>query len=307
MRDPLNCGKCGRSCESGTCLLGNCTPIVLAESQQFPQYCSIVVGATHVYWTTKYGVMSATLGANWQVKMIAPSQATPRGLAIYGLNSDLFWGDEAGSINHVSGSGGAVARLFTDAMLRPTRLVADPDSNNIYFTDLPADVDKSSIMQVSRQGGTPTVLAPQARVSALTLDATSLYWINFSTTGVLMTMPRAGGTPRMLSAALDSHAVAVFNGEVFWNDGRQLMKSSTAGGGATMLARTADILDIVVARNSVYWVDGASVWRVPTAGGEAEQLASSQNGACALALNENADALHWLNSRDGTVMRRGLY
>ncbi|HEX8794314.1 MAG TPA: hypothetical protein VF765_25395, partial [Polyangiaceae bacterium] len=156
----------------------------------------------------------------------------------------------------------------------PTTIAVD--SSGVYFTDY----DLGVIVRVS--GGTQTVVASSLDSPFdVTLDATSLYWIDTSGLSI-MQMPKAGGTP--VTVAVPGgyiSGIAVDSSSVYWTDpsSATVEKAPLGGGAVTTLFSSAAPGDIAVDATSVYWAWQSGVSMGPLGGGTQTTLAGASQPA----------------------------
>jgi hypothetical protein len=93
-----------------------------------------------------------------------------------------------------------------------------------------------------------------ASSEALVIDATSLYWIDFSAKAV-MKAPRAGGSAQTLTTGANGEGIAVNATDVFWIDSDQIKRVSIGGGPSAMVAASngGQYGSIAVDREHVYF------------------------------------------------------
>jgi hypothetical protein len=143
-----------------------------------------------------------------------------------------------------------------------TGLAFAVDAANVYLASAMAPV--GGIVKVPIAGGTPVTLAPLEADVAITVDATSVYWIGAEAggSGALKKVPIAGGATTTLASQLPStptgSQLAVDDANVYWTN-------TPFGDGGPPTSCT--------------------VMRVPIAGGAPTTLAANRSPMTGLALN----------------------
>jgi hypothetical protein len=137
-----NCGRCGRDCEYGQCVDGDCMPYVLVSDQQPVQ---LALDHAFLYWTNAgnngsvYRI-SRTPGAG--ATLLVSGQANPSG--IVATLDKIYWLDQgtADQSGRITGSDGFVmssaldgtgVRLVGSSFKRPSSLVID--SGRVYVAE----------------------------------------------------------------------------------------------------------------------------------------------------------------------------
>jgi hypothetical protein len=166
------------------------------------------------------------------------------------------------------------------------------DASNVYWVNSISD----TVMSVPIAGGTPVTIAAEtkertrvARIYAIAVDSTSVYWTSGSNAGfgAVEKAPIGGGTPVTLATGWEmasmtsdpnalSHAIsqspsmgiAVDATAIYWTNvgaGRSgtVMTVGLAGGTATTLASDQDgPTAIVVDAGNIYWANRSAVMRL---------------------------------------------
>jgi len=207
-----------------------------------------------------------------------------------------------GKVMRVAFSGGAPETLASDLRL-PTDIAVD--AHNVYWID-----DFSNeVLSVPSSGGDPISVARTHEVSALTIDATSAYWLDVDgakRTSTVKKAPLAGGAAiELASAQLYTGGLAVDSTSVYWIDLDQplgtvrVMKVPLEGGPATTLLSMASYSPneagtLAVDETSAYFVGGADgVLKIPLAGGTPTLLTSGSSGALVPSVAIDATNVYW--------------
>ena len=106
-------------------------------------------------------------------------------------------------------------------------------AGNVYWTNDTAN----TVMTVASGGGVATTLASmQASAAGIEVDATSVYWTDFS--GTVMRVPVGGGAATTLATGQRPSSICVDAANVYWTDFGlgTLMKIPLGGGAVTTLA-----------------------------------------------------------------------
>jgi hypothetical protein len=141
----------------------------------------IAIDATRVYWTApREGTVSGILLDGGAPQILATGEPDPNGVAVD--SRAIYWTnftvDGGGTVRSMPLSGGDAATLAFGGS--PAIIVVDPIS--VYRSDY----DGQAIMKVPLDGGRPTTLARgQWAAAAMTVDATSVYWLS-NTDGTVM-------------------------------------------------------------------------------------------------------------------------
>jgi hypothetical protein len=198
-----------------------------------------------------------------------------------------FPSDDGGVPNGSIGKapiGGGPPTVLSNA-INPSRIAVS--GGTVFYLAATADAppDHASVLSVSTDGGTPTVLVPgdpngQSVIIALTVDGANVYY--GTNDGAIFQIPRSGGTPKMLVAGSgldDAGALRI------------------DGGLASPLAR-----QMAVDADRVYFRIAGQVNAVPIGGGTVTTLATSiRQDYCTDGLAVDGSYVYW--SHHGDVMK----
>jgi hypothetical protein len=324
--DPLNCGRCGHSCQGGLCAAGVCQPVTIAISQEEP--IGIAVNDAGLFWATWGGdtILQLPLplsgSAPYAPNAIASAQKYPTGIAIGG--SIVCWTNENSAGSVVDIVPGAAAPLTLASSL-PDPFGIATDGATIYWSNLGYPTNGGSVVEVPVGGGNVTTLASGLdNPRGVAIDATSVYWAEAGAdasgdaNGAMRSVPRSGGPPATLASnQLSPVAVAVDATRAYWanagsgagsSDGAILAVPLGGGTPTTLAAGQASPAALAVDSSGVYWSTlGASgngngaILVAPLGGGSPRVLALAQAGPRAIAVD--ATAVYWTNFNGGDVMK----
>ncbi len=149
----------------------------------------------------------------------------------------------------------------------------------------------------------PSVFADQQQGALFTVsDGTNLYWTNNvgSSGGEVMSMPIAGGSPKILAKGTGPRRLRVFNGNIYWadTDSESIRSVPTGGGDVTILASGQNKpMGLFISGDYIYWTNAGiglpdgSIMRIALAGGTPEVLAKDLNMPMGLVVVN--DTIYW--------------
>jgi len=254
--DPHNCGACGRDCQGGACVAGECQPLVLAASRAAPQDLAVAHG--FVYWVEQGTAANLALdGKVMQVPVAGcPSQGAdcPKTLAQ----------------DQVSPGGVAV------------------DQNALYWlehSDGQTTVGTGRVWQLPLPETTPVVFASgQDRPRKVAIEAQRLFWV---TSSEMRGKYLVGGTGDGLTLADNQPSpveITVHGTRVYWTNygtsdySGSVMKSELTGAHLETLAdKQQQPRGIAAGPTFVYWANAGNgtIMRVDPQSPSPEAVASS--------------------------------
>jgi hypothetical protein len=234
----------------------------VASGQVSPSY--LAVDSVNAYWitspgsTTAGGVVQAPL-AGGSVTTLAAAQALPDGLAIDATHVYWIHGGGIGTVSRVPIGGGAAATVVSNLK---SPAILSVDSTSACWTTLPySGMSEYTVQTTLLAGGSVTTLGTGSSIAGCALDASSVYWTDW--TGVVVKVPKGGGSQTVLASGQTKPlAPAVDGGTVYWtNSGANgaVMSVLTTGGTPTTLAATQnDPRQIAVSANAIFWRNAGS-------------------------------------------------
>jgi hypothetical protein len=187
-------------------------------------------------------------------------------------------------------------------------------------------VDAHGTIRAMPSGGataSANVIHPSSFPKAIAIDATRVYWVEFSgEVRAASVAPGAGDVPTTLGSG--ASVLAVGGGFVYWLAGQDVMTVPKAGGQPTTVASDPgwNVTTLVADASAVYWMTDYSnqgscaevsdewalppncdpaVWMATAGGGSSNQVLGGDAGPAAIALD--ASFLYWVDDSDGGIHR----
>jgi hypothetical protein len=205
----------------------------------------IAVDATHVYYASGSTVSKVPIGGGPSV-LLASSQNQSWSIAIDA--TDVYWVNRLPcSVSRVPKAGGAVTVLANPGGVCQSGMAID--AGNVYWASL------TDVMSVPKAGGATTTLATNQNPGGIAADGTSVYWTTGDK--VVRAPVGGGTPVTLSSMQSNAMAITVDAGSVYWIDyGRgNVMKVAKGGGTPFMLASIQSSPSaIVVDATRAYWV-----------------------------------------------------
>jgi hypothetical protein len=211
---------------------------ILSTVERLPQNGALGIGGLSIVGSNLFFTRSHDNVTGGQIMRVSTDGGAPTsvvsGQSAIGLFADannLIWLGSNNTVKKATLSGGSITTLASNQSL----LIGNPtaDSNNVYYRQRVNQTGASQrIMKVSRNGGTPVLLATDNVTSELSSDGTSVYWSAITATGGRVAKVSVnGGTVRVLAttgggALVRRNSTLYFTDNVF-NDVRTV---PTAGG-----------------------------------------------------------------------------
>ena len=214
----------------------------------------IAVGSGNVYWTGGSGVRAVPVAGG--TSTLVSSKASYH-LAIDSMNAYWTSYGPAGVVTKAPLLGGKSTKLAT----APYATDVAVDSESVYFTS------NAGVFKVPIAGGVTTTLWPGGAGGAnlLAIDDSSVYW-TASERGV-MKVAKVGGAPITLATSREPQAIAVDASNVYWTDWSScgvscvtpestIMKVPIDGGTTITLVAKQNLPDAIAVDDfGVYWLD----------------------------------------------------
>jgi hypothetical protein len=179
------------------------------------------------------------------------------------------------------------------------------DGTDAYLTQESAGF----VTRVPLDGAISIELAPQEAPAGIALDATSVYWTDFTSNGDVVMLGKHSAAAAVTLASGQSYpgAVAVDATTAYWTNsangapgmGSVAKVPLTGGTPVTLASGRNNPAGIAVDAANVYWTDfgtngtDGAVLEVPLAGGKVATLAGAQAGPQAIAVD--AKSVYWTN------------
>jgi hypothetical protein len=177
---------------------------------------------------------------------------------------------------------GSPATELTTGQYLPSAIAVD--ATDAYFTT------PTAVMKVPVTGGPAVVASPgkDASFAGIVVDATNVYWTNYSNGGSTMFLPKAGGP----ATAVDTggaypSGIVVQGGSIYWAlfGSDEIKTAPIAGGPATVFAsgQNAPRTGLAADSTHLYWITEGDIpnrlVKAPLAGGPPVVVAVSPSDA----------------------------
>jgi hypothetical protein len=320
--DPLNCGRCARSCAGGKCTLGICQPVVLAQHLANPG--PLAVDKDGLFWMNSDGNvqtcplagctmpidLSYTTGVTFAAAngKIFVDQEDPNDEA--GQTTDLGAGrfvycPDTGCPADGTGPGTPVNQLVAP---HPGFNVADHlivSGNALFWTDY-TGVESCPLAGCL----VPTRLATVQNPQSLAVSADQIYW-GVQQSGIYA-CPRAGCGGQMVKTIADGDPVYIWADatNLTWSDATasSIYTCPLAGcSKPTVLARVAQTVALVTDGTTAYWATAVgSIFSCPLSGCGQNPTPLTAGIASPADLVVYGNGLYWIDqgeaNADGRVM-----
>jgi hypothetical protein len=243
----------GQWCCAGAC--GTCA-IALATGQTGAD--TISVDATNVYWGITGAVMMVPKAGGTPTTLAGSTtsagvQTSVGGIALNSMTPPtVYWTNQVSGGSVVSMViGGTATTIVSGACSGAGAITIDTD--NVYWGC------SSSVMKAALSGANPTTLASGSGASGLVVDATDVYWTNYSGGSVMKASTGATGGAGITLQTIGNMPTGIAGDalNVYVSDGNQVLKVPKSGGSAVTLNNSAGLgpLGIAVDASGVYWAN----------------------------------------------------
>jgi hypothetical protein len=288
-------------------LVGACTttprgpePTVVADDQT--NALSISANANGVYWvdddvenvidvaidvtpSVQGRIMHAPL-AGGPADVIADAQPCPT--AVYAEPDAVYWARCDGAVLTAASGGSPTMLLPAGEISNITPIALATTKDYVYVLSAATSESAGAIIRVYKQPNVAPDVAAMGLTgpSALAVDETNLYWIDWMEGSVYQRAAAVGleTPPTLLATAPDATSIALDASHVYWtddggSDGEHQIHNTTIGGGAVFDYDTGggSVVGIAVDSGSVYWVSAGDslIERTPLVGGPIETVATT--------------------------------
>lgn len=264
-----NCGRCGHSCLGGSCVGGQCQPLVLAANEY--EIDGIVIDSSYVYWTSysKQHVMRCALpscagGPQELAKTVGPAI----GVAVDASHvywSD--WGQTSGTVDKCDPSNCAASTAnIASGQQKPNDVIVT--NTNAYWGSYQGGYVRSCSLGCTGSNGQP-VASGQSQMVNLVLADSALYWITgyLATNGAINYCPLSGcnatSPPSLVAGIGKPSGLAADSNNIYWSSQstQQILECNLpdcSNGPAALAAGQAGVNAIAVDASGLYWTLGTA-------------------------------------------------
>ncbi|MCA9623678.1 MAG: hypothetical protein KC731_31870, partial [Myxococcales bacterium] len=317
MDDADNCCHLGRSCQGGTCMDGQCTPVLL-DGDAATDTRGIDVTGDRVYWSTGSNqlIKSRKTDASLYLEVAFDSNYTPS-LATDATHA--YWTEwQAGNVMRAPLDGSGPEELVGSVNATPNWGRIDVSPTHVVWATRNTDVGvwaapiapiTGEVFAVASHSTLGLSLQTVSAPLGVVVDATHLYFSDESD-GVILrrSLSSIAGEDDVMADVVASNQsgagdLAVDETHVYWVTGSEIHRRLKDGsGGVEVLAASQDDPNaLVVDDHYVTWVNHATattgtVHRTKKDGGPLEVLAENQKAPWEIA--QDCTTIYWTNHND---------
>jgi hypothetical protein len=288
-----------------SCASGRCT-VSLASG---PGIYLVAFDATNVYWAeignpSSDGAIKSVPKGGGKTTTIVSKQPSAHGIAVD--DNNVYWvndhaGDDGGEILRAPKTGGPPTTLATVA-ISPGRLAIN--DTNVFWTS--CGDPGGDVMTVAKAGGTVTTLDTGSCFAGIVVDATRVYYGNYSAYNI-WSVATTGGERSLIGPYQNRPgSMAQDDNYVYWvnnapNGG--IAKVAKAGGGPIAIASNqAFPTSVAVDGTNVYWTlrDAHTLMTAPLDGGTVTTLYTYTGSVTLSGLSVDDNVLYWTVTSDSS-------
>ncbi len=330
-KDPLNCGRCGRSCYGEACTSGKCAPHLIGSGGK-PENLRVANG--YVYWSDLQGGV---------VKRVKTDGTGTQTIATASNGVSGPWGftiDAAGTTIYIASTSSGKVFKCPVTGCPSTATSVDPVGSKPAYVELAGngklyylDVYDNKVYENSTSGGARVARATtdtsynSGLLAGFTIDATHAYWTEpYNGIDLVKRVPLAGGAVESIVASNGPRYPTSprKDGTKLWfvarglNDNAGSINDKNADGTGNLDPFATGLnnpLSVYLDAENVYWVDEGSVaasgnglttdgrvLRCPRSGcGVPEELAKNQMNP--VALDGDTTDVFWAEFNGGKIYR----
>jgi hypothetical protein len=304
--DPHNCGSCAHDCLGGTCLEGVCQPVVIAEAQQEPVSVALYGGWVY-WLTSLDGALWRAPRSGGTVEKLAtltrygPSRVAVDSTGVYFTSSGTLY-----TTGLDGGAPALIAKVAQQNYFYPASPLALDDSR-VYVAAASGIAWVPKAPSSLDGGAPPSLMVPTRPIDIRLEDGQVYWYDlkdihSVPTDAGLDAAPDTG----VATAPVVANGIAVDTNNVYATDPThgEILSIPRGGGAPTVLSVGRDQPSVMTVDSStVYWVDGGTgdilSCVLPACAGGARVVVPAQPTPNALAVDDTS--LCWTTKWGGTV------